>query len=1175
MDDDIFDPAMTFESTLWDFPPTQTNLPTDVSTLTTTETPQRDCLRQPYAELSDAVAPFPLSASKGISDVATTESLIEALQVYSRLHNANNNSVSFMTRADGDKLSMPPPRKNNAIAEPPSQRGETQVNNNNRPAVFLVNKDYWKGRLCTSQPKETVTITNIQSKTAESDRQEITCSSEELSGGAILYSEEASSSSIDSEPRTPEIRPLAARSQSEETQPPQVSPDELTQRTVWFRRPCGPHSTSQTTAHDGLLAIVFTERHYYGPFLLTVYSVHMAGRNMTMGCRISKDRIVLLDGYRMHNSSLCIVATISTCQNPKPKKTTQQPRKVVKTAGQQLSRFVPHQVPGSLNQTTAKESTEPTQWFSTGRQLHSISQTSVSKVQSPVVFSERHFYGVLKPAIHASHMTGQSFEDGYGDMYATADEDPYLDLSDSWVHSLDCNPPSWEVPVQLPCAEQLHTTTQDPEPALQAPSNIEHLEPHSSALQAVSGGNKRGPSSSDLSKRNTKRLRTALDSYQKFSSRAIRHERAITVAGRSPDNPQLVESRLAERPEGRIEEGQCAPRASSHADAASQTTPFTVNESKTEPPIVNQQSKVKQTVLYAPPVTSAELTGRAVWFPNIVTPYFKSQSYVDTTEPAVIFSSLCTHGVVISISHKGYMAKYLKHSNSAFNQTPQIDMDQSLDELYFDLLATDSENSRLDLSIPWGHSLPYESLPRKVSKQPPSVKSSFEVQLAPTPSFQASSDADPSDLPSSVLQSFPDADKLSRIFLDQLKSNIDELQTCIDDHSALPSRNVQHDETTTMASCNIDNPQLAGTRPDHPNSHSSELHPLSDAGKMGRIFLDQLKRNIEELQAYVNDHSTLSSHDIQHNEAIIPAGYSVNSPHSAEIEPGPRVFSGLHEKPTGDDCSFSETLPSPFHADTASQTDPPTLNELETELTTVCQQSKERQPVFRVPPVTSAELNGRVVWQFRQNCCNYVLQSGAGETASPVIFSERCIYGEITTKCYKNHMGSYLKGVSYRIDSNRIIFMDGFAHGVDNWTLSNVFVPHELDEKNLKVEEFRKLYPLKDNGFVAFLSENRQLVMASYGKPPLGAIILRSDGTNLVPIARSTDNVITVASVQNGDFVVVGPFGAMLELQSRRLNLIANESIKEMAEKVYGILPEKSFCIVASILPRKADKCAP
>jgi hypothetical protein len=89
--------------------------------------------------------------------------------------------------------------------------------------------------------------------------------------------------------------------------------------------------------------------------------------------------------------------------------------------------------------------------------------------------------------------------------------------------------------------------------------------------------------------------------------------------------------------------------------------------------------------------------------------------------------------------------------------------------------------------------------------------------------------------------------------------------------------------------------------------------------------------------------------------------------------------------------------------------------------------------------------------------------------------------------------------------------------------------------------------------------------MASYGKPQLGAIILRSDGTHLFPIARSSDNLVIPVTVQNGDLAVVGPFKIISKLQSGDLKLVAGDLIKETTEKVARSVPYMPFCVVATI----------
>ena len=111
-----------------------------------------------------------------------------------------------------------------------------------------------------------------------------------------------------------------------------------------------------------------------------------------------------------------------------------------------------------------------------------------------------------------------------------------------------------------------------------------------------------------------------------------------------------------------------------------------------------------------------------------------------------------------------------------------------------------------------------------------------------------------------------------------------------------------------------------------------------------------------------------------------------------------------------------------------------------------------------------------------------------------------------------------------RVTENRILLLDGY-HIKRSGKHQNglAWMLHDLNEATLEIEKFRKMgYPLISDGLAVALEEGNQLLMASYGKPPLGAILLRPKGGWLKYIGQSSEDTVKALNVQDKDVVVVG-----------------------------------------------------
>jgi hypothetical protein len=122
-----------------------------------------------------------------------------------------------------------------------------------------------------------------------------------------------------------------------------------------------------------------------------------------------------------------------------------------------------------------------------------------------------------------------------------------------------------------------------------------------------------------------------------------------------------------------------------------------------------------------------------------------------------------------------------------------------------------------------------------------------------------------------------------------------------------------------------------------------------------------------------------------------------------------------------------------------------------------------------------------------------------------------------------------------------------------------------LDKATLEIEEFRKKYPLKSDGLVVTLGEGNQLLMASYGKPPLSVVVLRPGREWLKVIGGSSDDAIRTLNVEAGDVVVVGSLGRIARLRSGTVKLDESSTPDLVIKTVYDSAGDRSICIVVAI----------
>jgi hypothetical protein len=187
----------------------------------------------------------------------------------------------------------------------------------------------------------------------------------------------------------------------------------------------------------------------------------------------------------------------------------------------------------------------------------------------------------------------------------------------------------------------------------------------------------------------------------------------------------------------------------------------------------------------------------------------------------------------------------------------------------------------------------------------------------------------------------------------------------------------------------------------------------------------------------------------------------------------------------------------------------------------------------------------------------------------PVGFSQRYYYGAVKPRIRNACMTCDAGLMGYKLAYNRFLFLDGYKmRNPVKHPPGKDWAQRDLDKETLKFETFKTLYRLEKDGLVVVLRGRNQLLMASYGIPPLGVILLRSDGGFLLPIARSVDDTVKTCRVQNGDVVVVGSLDLISQLESKAIQLASTDSPKTNINIVTVHSP-RSVCIVATVYVRQ------
>ncbi|PJF18449.1 hypothetical protein PSACC_01736 [Paramicrosporidium saccamoebae] len=284
--------------------------------------------------------------------------------------------------------------------------------------------------------------------------------------------------------------------------------------------------------------------------------------------------------------------------------------------------------------------------------------------------------------------------------------------------------------------------------------------------------------------------------------------------------------------------------------------------------------------------------------------------------------------------------------------------------------------------------------------------------------------------------------------------------------------------------------------------------------------------------------------------------YSLPGLHSGAVESVNRLSSSSPQsKDAHSDCESS--------ASSSPQANSRKKGERQTQL---CTSRRKKAKSKSDSSNISAKSAGRVKWFSKgRNHYNFS-QTNLRSTQSSTVFSHRCYYGMVKLLEYRFHMSGNSSFMNYRITQDKILLLDCYyKKGLVGQELGKELATSNISEATLEIGEFLKEYPQSSNGLVVALKTNGQLLVASYGKPPLGAILLRPKGDWLKFIDRQSDDTVKVVSVQNDDIVIIGPLDIISQLELGFLQLSASSSPEELAKKIYGSVNNNSLCIVATI----------
>jgi hypothetical protein len=163
--------------------------------------------------------------------------------------------------------------------------------------------------------------------------------------------------------------------------------------------------------------------------------------------------------------------------------------------------------------------------------------------------------------------------------------------------------------------------------------------------------------------------------------------------------------------------------------------------------------------------------------------------------------------------------------------------------------------------------------------------------------------------------------------------------------------------------------------------------------------------------------------------------------------------------------------------------------------------------------------------------------------------------------------------VGFRVNQNRIMFLDGWGtKNLVSRKRDRKWKKYEINENMLEVGKFREKYPLVSDGLAVALGGGNQLLMASYGKLPLAAVLLRPEGGLLKVVARSSDDIVKAIAIQDHDIVVVGSLAKILELKDLKLG--TSGASDTIFKEIFDPKTEKSICIVVTVSNNQSPQSA-
>ncbi|PJF19481.1 hypothetical protein PSACC_00220 [Paramicrosporidium saccamoebae] len=189
------------------------------------------------------------------------------------------------------------------------------------------------------------------------------------------------------------------------------------------------------------------------------------------------------------------------------------------------------------------------------------------------------------------------------------------------------------------------------------------------------------------------------------------------------------------------------------------------------------------------------------------------------------------------------------------------------------------------------------------------------------------------------------------------------------------------------------------------------------------------------------------------------------------------------------------------------------------------------------------------------------------QESSRVRFSWTSICSPFVIKQTVYALTSMNRKMGCRISSDRIFILDGYGSGYSRQASVHKTWRHfPIDETTLVTAQFKDLFPLQSDGLVVILDQNRRVLIKSFGRPPVGAVLFRKFQEEFLPIATSVDNSLVTRTVMSGDIVLVTHIAVLnhtIPGGFEAMSPVITAKLAEIMASSSGYATE--FCVVAEV----------